>query len=88
MRVLGGFDHRPNVPARPRCVFSEFPASHVDSTRNGLSLAVLPPDLPCSPSRGFLGSRRSRGRDYHISRRTRHELQELTMGHAMGMSPF
>ena len=24
-----------------------------------------PPDLPCSPSRGYLSGRRSRGRDYH-----------------------
>ena len=39
-------------------------------------LAVLPPvhpDLPCYG--GYLSGRRSRGRDYHISRRTRHELQ-------------
>ena len=46
----------------------------LDSNRYG-SLAVLPPNLPCSPSRGYLGGRRSRGRNYHISRRTRHELQ-------------
>ena len=83
------------------------PTTH-DSTRYGLSRSSPRTFLPCSPSRGYLGGRRSqsdsqsvisrsrpaltppparspapplpslrrsRGRDYHISRRTRHELQ-------------
>ena len=49
------------------------PTTH-DSTAVG-PLAVLPPHLPCTPSRGYLGSRRSRGRNYHTPRRSRHELQ-------------
>ena len=32
-------------------------------------------------TRGYLSGRRSRGRDYHISRCTRHELQAHHLGH-------
>ena len=49
-------------------------------------LAILPPHLPCTPSRGYLGSRRSRGRNYRTPRRSRHELQAHQL--TMGMSPF
>ena len=48
------------------------------------------PNLPCTPSRGYLGSRRSRGRNYY------HTLAiaapaisfKLTIMLTMGMSPF
>ena len=45
------------------------PPTH-DSTRYGLSRSSPRTFLPCSPSRGYLGGRRSHGRNYHISRRT------------------
>ena len=41
-------------------------------------------DLPCSPSRGYLSGRRSRGRDYTISLAAPAMSFKLTMG----MSPF
>ena len=57
LRALGNYKH------------ARTPTTH-DTTRYGLSRSSPRTFLALSPSRGYLGGRRSHGRNYHISRRT------------------